>query len=132
MSGPVFTLLGLRGCCEASDQLRWRILAGMNARCNEQFRLEAANAISSLGTRWRNWEDWHPPLNDEAERMLAHLESITQKVSDLQQFMTVCQEMAPTIGLEATSSLMVVSQDFQEFSSHFARVTAQLKWWRWD
>jgi hypothetical protein len=66
-----------------------------------------------------------------------------QKADDLQQFIMVCRDMAPalnprqyqyfqTAGLEATSALMALSRDFQEFSGYFTRVTAQLEWLSWS
>ena len=92
----------------------------------DQFRLEAAKTISNYN---QQWGIWYPYLKDEADRMVGYLENIAYKVSDSQRFTMVCRDMAPVIGLKATSSLMVISNDFQEFESYFHRVTAQLKWW---
>jgi hypothetical protein len=114
----------------AGDNLRKR-RRGRAGVTPEQLRIEAAKAVSSLGQGWQHWEDWRPQLDNEAERTLVCLESISHKVGSLQEFTSVRQDMAPAIGWEATASLMAMSQDFHEFSGYFDRVTAQLQRWRW-
>ncbi|MCP4460365.1 MAG: hypothetical protein GY816_20435, partial [Cytophagales bacterium] len=54
------------------------------------------------------------------------------KVSDLHQIIKIRQGAVPTIGSKATSSLLIMVKDFQEFERYLLRVTATLKWWRFN
>ena len=66
---------------------------------------------------------WYP---GEKQRCL---ENIADKVSDLQTFTVIFQDIVPVIGLETTSSLLGITQDFQEFEVYFRRINEQLKEW---
>ena len=92
----------------------------------QQFRLEAAKVISSLSIQWERWD---PYLNNRAEKRLSHLENIANKVSNIHVFNMMCQERAPVVGYEVLSSLMLLSNNFQEFESYYDRLASQLKIW---
>jgi hypothetical protein len=92
----------------------------------EQFRLEAAKAISNL---MQQWGVWHQYYKDEADRTLGCLEDIAHKANDSQQFTTVFRDIVSVIGFKATSSLMEMSRDFDEFESYFHRINTQINLW---
>ncbi len=103
----------------------------------EQFRLETAKIISNLSQQWGKWS---PSLQSEANQVLDYLERLAHKANDLQQFTTICRDMAlviglnqnmsPAIGFKVALSLMGMSRDFHEFESYIHRINAQIKLWR--
>ena len=131
----------------------------------EQFRVEAAKAISSLSKDWgkddaylksganyllRCLTDIAKKVSNlqmftqfqlEAAKILAkfglwvpgdylyYLGRIADKVSDLQTFKTVFEEIVPVIGLETTSSLLRIPKDFQEFEVYYPQIHELLKKW---
>ena len=130
----------------------------------EQFRLEAAKAISNLSNDWGKRDgDYLANLANHWLHYLSHLaksasdiqmfarfqleavgissrrrlgvdtfrslQTIATKVKDSQTFTLVFQSIVPTIGLENTSALISLMNDFQEFEGYYQRITEQRGWW---
>lgn len=124
----------------AGDQFTGETKTGRGISA-EQFRLEAAKAISQLCQKWgdwhpytsknepwRNWSNWYPYINNEAIRMLGCLEEIGRRL-DAEQFTHICQDMVQVLGAKTIATLLAMSTDFAAFVRSYERVLVQLRWW---